>query len=419
MKILISAYSADPYLGSEDWFTWSAVRCLARDHELHVLTSSRNRDSLARAAGEGLIPPAVQFHYAGAVKPWSPGRLRARFQNWKEYVSFAGATLPVARQLMRTIKFDLAHHVTVASWRVASPLWQSGLPLIFGPIGGNEQFPVRFIPVLSPGAAAYELARMASNRVSRISPAVRNCLRRAAHVFAANLETEQLVKAMRGSDQGVSLLQPGFYSREAIADFSRFDTGKSMAGPLRLFAGGNMEGRKGVALALAALARVKRNGVDFIYRLAAGGPEIPHLKQLAARLGLQREVLFTENLRGEDYRRELGATHVYLLPSFRESTGLTMMEAMLAGCVPVVADSGGPGFIVTDECGYKIPVVSREQMVGQLTAVITAIGRDRKIISEKGPAARKRVATAFSAENYRKSVNAVYASTTGRIDGRC
>jgi glycosyltransferase involved in cell wall biosynthesis len=410
MKILICAYACNPYLGSENWVGWSAVRCLAQDHELHVITGGRNRADLARASAQGLIPPNIRFHFAGQFKEWHPNRLRARFQGWNEYVDFSKSILLVARGLHRTEKFYLAHHVTFATWRVASPLWQLEIPLVFGPIGGGEQFPPRFLPILSLSAAAFELARMTSNMASRFSPAVRNCLCQAAHVFAANTETEQLVKAVRGSNQGISRLQQGFYSEAAIRDFSRFTTNKKLDGPLRLFAGGNMEGRKGVALTLAALARVKRNGVDFIYRLAAGGPEIPHLKQLAARLGLQREVLFTDNLRGEDYRRELGASHVFLLPSFRESGGLTMMEAMLAGCVPVVADCGGPGFIVTEECGYKIPVVNREQMVAQIASVITAIGRDRKIISEKGPAARKRVATAFSAENYLKTVNRVYSS---------
>jgi glycosyltransferase involved in cell wall biosynthesis len=418
MKILISAYSSNPELGSEDWFSWSALRCLARDHELHVITSGRNRESLTRAATAHLIPPNIHFHYAGQFKAWHPSRLRARFQVWNEYVSFSKDILPVAKALHQKEKFDLAHHLTAASWRVASPLWQLGIPFVFGPIGGNEQFPLRFLPILSPAAAAFELVRMSSSVVARLSPGIRHCLRHAAHVFAANRETEQLVKSLRGSDQGVSRLQPGFYAAATIADFACFDTGKSPDGPLRLFAGGNMEGRKGVALALAALARAKKNGVDFRYRLAAGGPEIPHLKQLAARLGLQREVLFTDGLGGEAYRRELGATHVFLLPSFRESTGLTMMEAMLAGCVPVVADCGGPGFIVTEDCGYKIPVIHRGQMVAQLAAAITELARDRKIISQKGAAARQRIATAFSEENYGKTVNAVYRSLTPSGGGK-
>jgi glycosyltransferase involved in cell wall biosynthesis len=412
MKLLIAAYSSNPYLGSEDWFAWSAIRCLAQDHELHVLTSVRNRASLAQAKTEGLVPPNTHFYFAGQVKAWQSNRLRARLQVWNEYAAFVKDMLPVARELHQKIRFDIVHHITAASWRVASPLWRLGIPFVFGPIGGNEQFPTRFFPILSPAAAAFELLRMSSNLASRFSPAVGIGIRRAAHVFVANMETERLIKAIRGSDRAVSRLQPGFYPASAIEDFARFAAAKFFTGPLRLFAGGNMEGRKGVALALLALARVKKNGVDFRYRLAAAGPEISHLKNLAARLGLNREVIFDDHLQGENYRRELGATHVFLLPSFRESTGLTMMEAMLAGCVPVVADCGGPGFIVTEACGYKIPVVHREQMIGQLAEAITAIDRNRKIISEKGQAAMKRIATDFSEENYRRIVNAVYQSLT-------
>jgi glycosyltransferase involved in cell wall biosynthesis len=91
---------------------------------------------------------------------------------------------------------------------------------------------------------------------------------------------------------------------------------------------------------------------------------------------------------------------------------------MVAGCVPVVADCGGPGFIVTKECGYKIPVENREQMMAQLAAAITELDRDRKIISEKGSAARQRIATAFSEENYGKTVNAVYSAVMNRSTGR-
>ena len=418
MKVLISAVACDPYLGSENYFGWSAVRALARDHDLWVLTSRRNQPDLQRAAGKGLVPANVRFVFAGEFRPWHPNRLRARLQSWREYLHFSRAVLPLARQLHASEKFDLVHHVTYATWRVASPLWRLGIPFIFGPIGGNERFPARFFPTLSASASAFEVARMASNVVSRFSPVVRRSLREAAHVFAANAETERLVKAMRGSGNGVSRLLAGFYSDPQAEDFARFASGKNLDGPLRMFAAGNMEGRKGVALALAALARAKAAGVKFHYRLGACGPEIAHLKKLTVRLGLTAEVEFAENLHGEDYRRELGRTHVFLLPSLRESAGLTMMEAMLAGGVPVVADCGGPGNIVTEECGYKIPAMSREQMVAQLAAVITEINRDRKLISEKGSAARQRIATAFSEENYRRTANAVYSSVMSRDAGR-
>ena len=418
MKVLISAIACDPYHGSEAYFGWSAVKALARDHELWVLTSRRQQENLTRAAAEGLVPEQVHFVYAGKTGPWHPNRMWARLQSWREYQDFSRAILPLARRLQSELQFDLAHHVTYATWRVASPLDQLGIPFIFGPVGGYEQFPATLFPMLSGPAAAFELARMASNVRSRYSPGVRRCLRGAAHVFAANPETERLAVELRGSAEGVSRLLPGFYPAESAAGFARFAAGKNLSGPLRLFAAGNMEGRKGVALALQALAVAKAAGVEFQYRLGAGGPEIGHLRALAGRLGLENEVTFGEGLQGEAYRRELGNTHVFLLPSLRESAGLTMMEAMLAGCVPVVADCGSPGFVVAEGCGHKIPVTGREAMVKALAAVLIALDRNRPLLAAQGRAASAHIAAEYSEDHYRRAVNQVYAAQRGCGPGR-
>ena len=413
MKILLSVIACTPYHGSENYGGWTAVKCLARDHDVWVITSKRNRPDLEKAETEGLVPQNVRFSYAGDFHEWHRIRLVARLQSWKEYVSFSKAILPVARDLHQAVKFDLVHHVNYATWRVASPLWKLGIPFIFGPIGGNERFPLRFFPMLSYSAAGFELFRMSSNIASRFSPAVRACLRHSAHVFAANPETENLVKAVRGSSAGVSWLTSCFHSDEKIKAFTHLAAAKKTDGPLRLYASGMMEGRKGVALALEALAKAKAAGVKFQYRVGSFGPEIGHLRKRAAQLGLTDEILFAGQLPVEAYKTELGATQVYLLPSLRDNAPATLEEAMLAGCVPVVADCGGPACIVTGDCGFKISVSNRRQMVADLADAILALDRRREIILQKGAAARDRIATAFGEENYRATVNAVYQSVTG------
>jgi glycosyltransferase involved in cell wall biosynthesis len=414
MKILISAHWCAPCGPSEGYFGWSAVQCLSKDHELWVLTSSRNESDLEQAKSQALVPENVHFVFLGSpFKPWHPNRLIARFQSWREYYGFSATCLAVAGELHRKIRFDLVHHVTVATWRVGSPLWKLGIPFVFGPIGGAEKFPFRFISILSHKAVFFELSRMISNAISRLSSSVRACAQNASHVLTANSETLLLMEKLRGSGNGVSLLNPGFYAKEKIKQLSQHSRLKSLHGPLRLFAGGNLEGRKGVAIALNALARAKSEGLSFRYRLGGGGPERDYLERLAERLGLREDVIFGEPLFGEAYRKELGATHVFLLPSFRESAGLTMMEAMLAGCVPIVADSGGPSHIVTDECGYKIPVSNSEELVRCLTETVLFLDRNRKIILSKGRASSERIASHFSEENYRKCINDVYALVTG------
>ena len=385
---------------------------MGKEHELLVLTSSRNRADLEKAQAEGLVSPNVRFFYAGEFKPWRNNRLLARIQSWEEYIRFAKDSLRVARELQRTEAFDLVHHVTYSTWRVASPLWQLGVPFVFGPIAGNEPFPFRLFPVLSPAGAAFELARKTSNVLSRFSPAVRRSIRHAAHIFSITVESEQLMRTIRGSSEGISRLSPGFYPAAKVNEFVRFVPGKKVDGPLRLYAAGNLGGQKCIAIALHALSRAKKRGVDFQYHLGSNGPEIPHLKKLAAQLDLTSEIIFGGAMSREDYQQVLGKTHIYLLPSMRETVGLTMLEAMMAGCVPIVADNGGPRFAVSDECGYRIPVSRAGQMIETIAGIIVEIDRDRKIIAEKGPLASKRIATHFTEENYRRTVNEVYLAVT-------
>jgi hypothetical protein len=83
------------------------------------------------------------------------------------------------------------------------------------------------------------------------------------------------------------------------------------------------------------------------------GAEVAHLRRLAGDLGLQQEVSFQPPLVGGNYRKELWSSHIFLLPSLRDSAGLAGMESVLAGCGSVVAECGGPGRSVTLECGYN------------------------------------------------------------------
>jgi len=263
----------------------------------------------------------------------------------------------------------------------------------------------------------FELVRALSNLVSRNSPAVRKCARQAAHILAANPDTESLLKQLRGRASGVSLLSPAFYSQSKIESFTGAAAGRDWQAPLHFFAGGMLEGRKGIALALPALARLKNQGLKFTYHLGGGGPELNHVRRLADRLGLRENMVFG-HWTGPAYLQELAASHVFLLPSLRESSGLTMMEAMLAGCVPIVANCGGPAHIVTDDCGWKIPVGGRAGMIGALAEAIATLHRNRELLRQKGSLAAQRIATGFSEEAYRRTMNEKYGLAIKQFSAR-
>jgi glycosyltransferase involved in cell wall biosynthesis len=417
VKVLISAIACNPYHGSESHFGSAAIRCLARHHEICVITGSRDPEIFERAKAEGLVPPGVRYFFAGKHMPWHPNRMRARLQGWREYQCFMRDSLRMARELHQREKFDLVHHLTYTTSRVASPMWQLGIPFVYGPICGNEEFPLRLFPMLSVTGAAFEITRKLHNVISRWSPLVRQSVQKADHVIAITEEAEILMAKYRGSTAGISRLSPGFYTAEKVAAFSLFVPGKRTDGPLRIYVAGHLGGQKCVALAFMALAQVKQRGVKFTYHLGADGPEVPYLKKLAAELDLLAEIKFGNTMTRENYLKELGETHIYLLPSMRETVGLTMMEAMLAGAVPVVADNGGPRLTVTEECGYKIPVTSISRMAGQIADVITAIDKDRSLITRLGQAASRRIAENYTEEHYIQAINAAYEQAVRRGRG--
>ncbi|OGR53037.1 MAG: hypothetical protein A2049_04760 [Elusimicrobia bacterium GWA2_62_23] len=66
---------------------------------------------------------------------------------------------------------------------------------------------------------------------------------------------------------------------------------------------------------------------------------VASLKLLAKELGLQAHVTFTGMLLGEDKREALSAADIFILPSLRENFGVSVTEAMAAGC-PVVVSPG-------------------------------------------------------------------------------
>lgn len=311
--------------------------------------------------------------------------------------------LPYAQSLHARERFDIAHHVTISSWRLPSPLWRLNVPLIWGPLGGGEEIPKNFREILSPAARAFEIFRMLTARLTAISPKLRNCASHAAISLAANSETAMLLTKLGA--RRVEKLSPAFFSQDAIARLSSHLSTKNYTGPLEIFSGGSLEGRKGVSLALHALAALKKEGLRFRYRLGGHGAEGTFLKSLAQKLGLGPEdVIFSPGYSGSEYENVLHQSHVYLLPSLRENAGLTMMEAMLAGAVPVITNLGGPGEIVTKECGFVLDASTPGVLIEEIKSALRHLYRNRDSCQKFGQAASARIANDYSAEAYLKAI---------------
>jgi glycosyltransferase involved in cell wall biosynthesis len=407
MKILVCGYACDPFGGSEPGVGWTAVTRIAKRHDVCVITDIHNKKGWERGFAEGIIPDNVKVRFLRDRSPCSENRLIAHIQSWLNYRDFNKFVLAAAREWHAEENFDLCHQVTIAGWRMPSPLWQLPMPFVWGPIGGAGYIPPAFRKMLSPSARLFEAARDLNSWWAARTRAFRDCIRETSVVFAANEETEVFLTPFRGGKPLVRLPIVSI-SAEKAAAFRRPE-GKDVAGgPLKLFAGGNMEGRKGVSLALRALAKAGARGLDYRYTVAGGGPEISSLRKLADELGIAEKVDFHQGFKGVDYIAALQDHHIYFLPSFRESTPVTLLEAYLAGCYPVVADTSAQGEIVRLAGGTAVPLTDIEGLVEGLADALIKCDADRERLRTENGKSLVVLAEYFHSDRYDREVAAAY-----------
>ncbi len=407
MKLLLSAIACHPKHGSESSVGWKAATALSKRHHVHVVTWEGERNGIQEALTTGAYPN-LSFTYLGTNATCHENRLIARIQSWNHYVAWTRQSLEIARKLVAEKRYDIAHHVTYSSWRVPSPLWQLDLPFVWGPVGGVAKFPRRLLGKISFRSAMFEVARNFSNRQAMRSRAMRECLRNSSAVVVSNKETFDKLLAIRGRKKGLHILFPVFFTEDQL-ELLRWDAAdKPIDQPLQLFAGGNMIGSKGLIFALEALQAASRQGIEWRLVVGGHGPETPFLRKKAQAFGIADRIDFHVGFAGEAYREKLKQSHVFILPSFRENAPGTILEAMLAGCVPVVVDASAQGDIVSSDFGFKVPVGSATGITDGIAAAIVQIARNPSLRISMGQKASDFVARTYLVDNYINGIEAIY-----------
>jgi glycosyltransferase involved in cell wall biosynthesis len=346
-KILVSAYACEPDLGSEAGIGWNWVREIARRNEVWLITRENNVEPLAaRARAEGL----ASLHLVGFDLPrwarfWKRGGrgALAYFYLWQL------ALLGTARALDREVGFDLVHHITFASSWIPSGLALVGKPFVWGPVGRHPRIPDRFLPRRAWSARAGELAKAALKRTCECADPLLALTRARADLILCIGRDSALGFSPRQRERALHCLAAG--TEAALLPERRFERARGLE---LLFAGRLVE-LKGVRLALEAFALLARSAPTARFVLLGDGPLRGELEARTRALGLAARVEFRGHCPRTQVIEQMTACDVFLFPSF-EGAGMVVIEAMAAGSAVVCLDWGGPGEMVGDERGIRVPL---------------------------------------------------------------
>lgn len=410
MKVLLSAIACHPDLGSEAKVGWSTALAVSRIPEVeqcHVMTHVMAKAAITKEQEAGRAEKII-FHFFEEPFAYHPNRFIARLQSWLLYRNWQRQSVSRAAQLHAEHQFTLAHHVTYASWRMPPPLWRLPIPFVFGPVGGGGRVPSAFRSILGPSGRVFESLRSAATALSTHSPELKLCCRNSSAVVAADAATAEFLSA-RGA-QNVKHLCQVFFSDRDISQFKTAmgETSTRSSDKLRIFAGGNLEGRKGTQISLQALALLKRKGVPFTFTYGGWGPDLVAMECLAQQLGIAQQVTFHRGYSGVDYLRQLDTTDVYLLPSIRETAGITMMEATMAGCYPIVMAGTGAGDIVERTGGTAINAKTPKDAIQQIAEKLEWCYRHRGEMKQQSESAGGKMSQLYSERSYQKAISKIY-----------
>lgn len=186
------------------------------------------------------------------------------------------------------------------------------------------------------------------------------------------------VLGLGAPEQKVVVLPQGL----PIDDFPFYPPSAPRSGELmRLISVGRYDRGKGQQYALIALRRLLDIGVNVELVLVGVGPKgKAWLRGLANKLGLQKNVLFLENVRNEDMARLYMDSHLFILAStVSKSTGLTetqgvvIQEAQSSGLIPIVTNVGGIPECVDD--GQNAVLIKERSSRAIFKAVLDLLSR--------------------------------------------
>ena len=184
MKILLSALACEPGKGSELEVGFRAMLGAASQHEVWVLT---NKDTIP-AVRHGIqgLPEAERIHLEGidfgvdaeGIELLTIPGFHFYYDRWQRRAASR------ARQLDRVVDFDVVHHVTLAAYWTRTGVAAIDKPLVWGPVGGGAEPPLRLLRALGWRGLLEDAGRFLARRfLAQFGPA-RRAQRRAVITFA-------------------------------------------------------------------------------------------------------------------------------------------------------------------------------------------------------------------------------------------
>jgi glycosyltransferase involved in cell wall biosynthesis len=352
-------------------------------HTVTLVVRAANEQSIRRAGGafdaiEPIRLPGLDQLYSWALRrifKYDYGRQSLTAASYPLQIAFEWRAWRHLRRRIRLRDFDVVLRILPIVSVLPSPfaffLRNGPIPFVIGPLNGGLPWPEGFPQLVKQRReAGYWVSNLRG--LYRYLPFARSTYAKAAAIIAGSSHTF----AEFGAYREKVFFVPGENGLDPALLTKRVRLGASREEKLQMIFVGRLIPLKACDLALRAASGLLRAGKAH-FTVVGDGPERESLQQLTKSLGIDNAVTFTGWLTGSDTLAQFQQADVLVFPSLREFGGAVIFEALGLGAVPVVADFGGPGDIVTPEIGYKIALTNEDDLIMKLESILELLADDR------------------------------------------
>ncbi len=406
-RVLLVTHSFDANFSMESRLSWFRAKNAAKHYDVTVVCAEPFAD--VRCDLDANIPGvsvvAVPHSAIEKLLIATPIGFYLAYRLWHRRV------YRTVRALHARSPFALVHQVSYCGYREPGYCWKLDIPFVWGPIGGTQNVPWRFLNQFDMLGAIKESFRSVANSIQlRWGRRVGQAFGAAKKVFVANREIQQSFRETRD----IALPCQLEIGIEHVAQQPRGERDSSQ--PLRVLWAGRLENWKGLPLLLRAVAALPRDLLIEL-RIVGSGSQENRLKRLARRLDIEDRLEWISlpdcGARDEHYQW----ADLFAFTSLRDTSGTGLLESLAAGIPIVGLNHQGARDIMSEDCAVPISVESPRQVIDSLQNAFIRLAEDSEYLHRLGLGALDR-ADRFKWEHLDTEMTEAYAQLVHPVSER-
>jgi len=465
IKALINCYACCPGMGSEQGMGWNWVTSLAAYCELHVITESEYRNQIEAALNDdvetddnrnkyGLTKEQranIHFYWNtiggdDAKKTVHIRRMCWNQGDWRFYTYYKQwqlQTAKIAKQIIAEVNgIQILHQLNMIGFREPGYLWkvsqETGIPLVWGPIGGLKKFPLAYVKGDSLRMWSFNSPKNAITHWQIAhSHRVKTMLHQASILISSIPDSYRAIKKFHGLES-VIIPETGcsISSIQTEDNPSRFHEKA-----LNVMWVGKFDFRKRLDIAVSSIGLCSDRGAVVHLCVYGSGPQPVEAKirKQIAKCGLDNNAPDRSSVRlmgcrsNDDIKKAMAKADVFLFTSVSEDTSTVVLEAVQSGLPVICFDACGMSSVIetydqeqgNQGIGVKIPLSNPNQSAKEFAEVFVDLYEHREKLKAMSRNCQNR-AVELSWDNkaqkvvhlYEQAINTAVPRTTFKSSGK-